>query len=134
MQITIIAGGSRGDIQPYVALGKGLKDAGHTVRVLAPQDYQDTITAYSLEPFDLGDGVKSMAQSQMQDLVEQGNTLKILAATGRGAQQLAIQSAENGLVDCQGSDLILAGFAGLSNGLAIAEKLSVPFPGLCPEQ
>ena len=127
MQIAIIAGGSRGDVQPYVALGKGLKEAGHTVRVLAPQDYQDLITAYGLEFFDMGGGVKTMAQSQIQDIVEQGNILKILAVTGKGAQQLALQSAINGLVACQGSDLILAGFAGLSNGLALAEKLSVPF-------
>lgn len=38
MQITIIAGGSRGDVQPYVALGQGLKGAGHLVHLLAPQD------------------------------------------------------------------------------------------------
>ncbi|HMP41426.1 MAG TPA: glycosyltransferase [Roseiflexaceae bacterium] len=127
MQITIIAGGSRGDIQPYVALGTGLKEAGHTVRVLAPQDYQDLITTYGLEFFDMGGGVQTMAQSQIQDIVEQGNILKILAVTGKGAQQLALQSAVNGLVACEGSDLILAGFAGLSNGLALAEKLGIPF-------
>ena len=127
MQIAIIAGGSRGDVQPYVALGKGLKEAGHTVRVLAPQDYQDLITAYGLEFFDMGGGVKTMAQSQIEDIVEQGNILKILAVTGKGAQQLALQSAINGLVACQGSDLILAGFAGLSNGFAIAEKMDIPF-------
>jgi sterol 3beta-glucosyltransferase len=126
MQITIIAGGSRGDVQPYVALGKGLKEAGHKVRVLAPLDYQDLITAYGLEFFDMGGGVKTMAQSQIQDIAEQGNILKILAVTGKGAQQLAIQSALNGLVACQGSDLILAGFTGLSNGVALAEKLRVP--------
>lgn len=127
MQITIIAGGSRGDVQPYVALGKGLKESGHTVRILAPQDYQDLIVAYGLDFFDMGGGVKMMAQSQIQDIVEQGNILKILAVTGKGAQQMALQSASNGLVACQGSDLILAGFAGLSNGLALAEKLNIPF-------
>jgi UDP:flavonoid glycosyltransferase YjiC (YdhE family) len=127
MQIAIIAGGSRGDVQPYVALGKGLREAGHTVRVLAPQDYQDLIIAYGLEFFDMGGGVKTIAQSQIQDIVEQGNILKILAVTGKGAQQLALQSAKNGLVACQGSDLILAGFAGLSNGFALAEKLGIPF-------
>lgn len=127
MQITIIAGGSRGDVQPYVALGKGLKESGHTVRILAPQDYQDLIVAYGLDFFDMGGGVKMMAQSQIQDVVEQGNILKILAVTGKGAQQMALQSALNGLVACQSSDLILAGFAGLSNGLALAEKLNIPF-------
>lgn len=127
MQITIIAGGSRGDVQPYVALGKGLNESGHTVRVLAPQDYQDLITAYDLEFFDMGGGTQAMAQSQIQDIVEQGNILKILAVTGQGANQLALQSATNGLIACAGSDLILAGFAGLSTGMALAEKLGIPF-------
>jgi UDP:flavonoid glycosyltransferase YjiC (YdhE family) len=127
MQITIIAGGSRGDAQPYVALGKGLKEAGHTVRVLAPRDYQDLITTHGLGFFDMGGGSQAMAQSQVQDIVEQGNMLKILAVTGQGANQLALPSASNGLIACAGSDLILAGFAGFSTGMALAEKLKIPF-------
>jgi len=31
MRIAIIAPGSRGDVQPYIALGKGLEKAGHGV-------------------------------------------------------------------------------------------------------
>lgn len=127
MQITMIAGGSRGDVQPYVALGNGLKQAGHTVRVLANQDYRDLITEHDLEFFDMGGSAKAMAQEQVQEILEQGNIIKILSVTGQGAQQLALQSAANGLVACEGSDLIIAGFAGLSTGLALAEKLGIPF-------
>ncbi|MBL8165489.1 MAG: glycosyltransferase, partial [Anaerolineae bacterium] len=29
MQITILAAGSRGDVQPYIALARGLNAAGH---------------------------------------------------------------------------------------------------------
>jgi sterol 3beta-glucosyltransferase len=32
MRIVIIAPGSRGDVQPYVALGAGLEAAGHVLR------------------------------------------------------------------------------------------------------
>lgn len=127
MQITMIAGGSRGDVQPYVALGMGMKQAGHTVRVLANQDYQDLIIEHGLEFFDMGGGAKAMAQDQIQDILEQGNILKILSVTGQGAQQLALQSAASGLLACDGSDLILAGFAALSTGLSLAEKLGIPF-------
>src|SRR3712207_7390192 len=31
--LTITTAGSRGDVQPYVALGLGLKEAGHEVRL-----------------------------------------------------------------------------------------------------
>ena len=33
MKITLITIGSRGDVQPYVALGVGLKAAGHVVKL-----------------------------------------------------------------------------------------------------
>jgi sterol 3beta-glucosyltransferase len=126
MQVTVIAGGSRGDVQPYVALGKGLKQAGHTVRILATQDFQSLITSYGLDFVKMGDDVETRAQSQMQDIVERGNLLEILASTGRGAQQLANQMAVSGLTACQDSDLIIAGLGGLFAGLALSEKSGIP--------
>ena len=35
MKITIITAGSRGDVQPFVALGQGLKKAGYKVTIRA---------------------------------------------------------------------------------------------------
>jgi UDP:flavonoid glycosyltransferase YjiC (YdhE family) len=127
MKITLIAAGSRGDVQPYVALGKGLKQAGHTVRVLATRDFQELITAYDLEFVDMGQNAQgSAAQARITEIVEQGNLLKILAATGQGAEQLAHQAAVSGLAACRGVDLIVAGLGGLFSGLALAEKLGIP--------
>ena len=37
MKITIFAAGSRGDIQPCIALGRGLQQAGYQVSLAAPQ-------------------------------------------------------------------------------------------------
>jgi len=126
MQVTIIAAGSRGDVQPYVALGKGLKEAGHTVRVLASLDFQDLITAQGLAFFDMGGSIESVAQG-MQGLLERGNFLKILASMGPAAQRLVGQAVVSGLAAGQGSDLILAGLGGLFVGLALSEKLGLPF-------
>ncbi|MBC8123247.1 MAG: glycosyltransferase family 1 protein [Gemmatimonadaceae bacterium] len=126
MKLTIIAPGSRGDVQPYVALGKGLKEAGHTVGILAYQDFQNLITSYGLEFVDIGGSVETVAQS-LQSLLEQGHLLKILSSMGRAAQQLACQAAVSGLVACQGSDLIVGGLGGLFVGLALSEKLGIPF-------
>jgi sterol 3beta-glucosyltransferase len=126
LQITIIAPGSRGDVQPYVALGKGLKEAGHTVQVLTTQDFENLVTAYGLEFVNMGSGTETAAQS-MQGLIEQGDLLKILASTGRGAQQLAYQAAVSGLAAGQDSDLIVGGLGGLFVGLALSEKLGIPF-------
>ncbi len=40
MKITLTAIGSRGDVQPYVALGAGFKRAGHEVILSAPAIFE----------------------------------------------------------------------------------------------
>ncbi|MFN2285963.1 MAG: glycosyltransferase, partial [Anaerolineae bacterium] len=126
LTITIIAPGSRGDVQPYVALGTGLKKAGHTVRVLTSQDFQELVTTYNLDFWDLGGNMQTVAQG-MQNLLEQGNFLKILASMGKTAQQLVNQASRSGLTACQDANLILAGPGGLFVGQALSEKLGIPF-------
>ncbi|MBC8163449.1 MAG: glycosyltransferase family 1 protein [Roseiflexaceae bacterium] len=126
MNIVVIAPGSRGDVQPYVALGKGLQAAGHAVRILATQDFQQLVTDQGLGFVDMGGSAETGAQL-MQDIVEQGNLLKILASTGRGAKQLAHQAAVSGFAACQDADLLVGGLGGLFVGQALSEKLAVPF-------
>src|SRR5215210_9191126 len=43
LRVTITTGGSRGEVQPYVALGRGLEAAGHEVRISAPAAYQQFV-------------------------------------------------------------------------------------------
>lgn len=126
MQVTIIAVGSRGDVEPYVALGNGLKQAGHAVHVLGSQDFRDAITAHGLTYFDIGGSIQSVAQG-MQDLLEGGNFLKILSSMGPAAQGMVSQAVVSGLAACDGSDLVIAGLGGFSVGLALSEKLGIPF-------
>lgn len=39
LRMALISLDTRGGIQPYVALARGLQAAGHTVRLLAPADF-----------------------------------------------------------------------------------------------
>ncbi|MDH4043592.1 MAG: glycosyltransferase [Gemmatimonadota bacterium] len=43
MRITVLTVGSRGDVQPYLALGAGLRAAGHDVRLATHARFRDTI-------------------------------------------------------------------------------------------
>ena len=43
MRIVIVASGSRGDVQPFLALGLGLKEAGHEVKVATAENYKDFV-------------------------------------------------------------------------------------------
>ena len=47
MRIVIIAPGSRGDVQPYIALGKGLQNAGHSIRLVSHSNFE-TLLAYDI--------------------------------------------------------------------------------------
>ena len=48
MRIFINTFGTRGDVQPFVALGKGLKDAGHDVTVCTANTFESFITEQGL--------------------------------------------------------------------------------------
>lgn len=122
MKITIIASGSRGDVQPYVALGKGLKDSGHTIRTLSTDDFHVLVTDSGLDFVTTGGSSQAVAQ-ELQGLVEQGKTLKVFSQMKLASQKQAIQAAEKGLVACQGSDLILGGLSGLFSGQANGHSL-----------
>jgi sterol 3beta-glucosyltransferase len=126
MKVSIVAAGSQGDVQPYVALGNGLKEAGHIVHVLASQDFQELITAHGLRFYNMGGSIESVAQG-MEGLLEGGNFIKILSTMGPVAQRLVSEAAASGLIACEGSNLIIAGLGGLFVGLALSEKLDIPF-------
>ena len=57
--ITILCSGSRGDIQPYVALAVAIQKQGHAVRVAAGVSFADFITSYGVEHYSLATDYKS---------------------------------------------------------------------------
>lgn len=127
MRIAIIALGSRGDVQPYVALGKGLKAAGHNVRLLSHENFAGLAKTHDLEFCPMYGNVQAFVESEeMLELLAKGNFLEITARTAKETKRAAIEWAKTGLVACQGMDLLLVGVGGLYLGLALSEKLDIP--------
>jgi sterol 3beta-glucosyltransferase len=127
MRIAVIAMGTRGDVQPYIALGQGLKAAGHFVRLITHENFEQLVRSYGLEFWTVrGDVQAIMDTPEMRDLLEKGNFLAINSHTSKAAQQAAIDWAEDGLAACQGMELLIVGVGGLFLSLALAEKLKVP--------
>lgn len=126
MRIAIIALGSRGDVQPYIALGKGLKAAGHTVRLLTHENFEWLVDSQGLEFWPLKGNVQEfMDTPKMRELLEKGNFIAISAYAAKAAKGAAIDWAEGGLAACQDVDLLVSGVGGLFVGLALAEKMKV---------
>ncbi|KAL9252350.1 Sterol 3-beta-glucosyltransferase UGT80A2-like protein [Drosera capensis] len=59
MQIVMLIVGTRGDVQPFVAIGKKLQDYGHRVRLATHANFKDFVLTSGLEFFPLGDMVKN---------------------------------------------------------------------------
>ncbi|WP_422369600.1 glycosyltransferase [Pelagibius sp.] len=63
MRILILTLGSRGDVQPYVALGAALRARGHNVIVSTGQGFEAMIEAQGLTAAPLSDNVREMIQT-----------------------------------------------------------------------
>lgn len=127
MRIVIIAPGSRGDVQPYIALGKGLQNAGHYIRLVSHSNFESLVASYGLEFWSFGNDVKdAIENSEMRELTEKGNFLLLMAKMAKAAQREALRFAEGGLLAAQGMDIVLSGIGGVFIGTALAEKLDIP--------
>ncbi len=128
MHIAVVSLGSRGDVQPYVALGQGLRLAGHAVRVLSHENYRALIESQGLEFWPVHGDAQAVAESEaMRAALEKGSFVAITRETAKQAKRAAVQWAADGMAACRGVDLIVAGVGGLFLALALAEKLTIPF-------
>src|SRR5437763_1423411 len=128
MRIVLIALGSRGDVQPFVALALRLLANGHRVRVLAAADYCRLVTGYGVEFAPLVGSVNDLMDRELvYDFLEaNGNPIKLGLRFMRSVDW-AIGPV---IADCwrqaQDAELLIASTLGMFAALHIAEKLSVP--------
>lgn len=126
MRVTIIAPGSRGDIQPYLALGLGLKGAGHEARIVTTIDHTPLVKSYGLEVWPIELDVKAaLSREKTSASIEGGGLVSSFREFADIAKRGAELSAKVGLEASQGVDAVLAGFGGVFMGEAIAAKLGI---------
>ncbi|KAK9998022.1 hypothetical protein SO802_017625 [Lithocarpus litseifolius] len=61
LQIVMLIVGTRGDVQPFVAIGKCLQEHGHRVRLATHANFKDFVLTAGLEFFPLGGDPKVLA-------------------------------------------------------------------------
>jgi len=127
MQITIITIGTRGDVQPYIALGRGLIQAGHIVRFATHTNFEDFVTSYGLEFWPVrGDAQMLAGNQEVRELTQKGNFIKTLRRMQQAGAHAISEWMEDGSRVSQGVDLLIAGTVGLIAGSSIAEKNQLP--------
>jgi UDP:flavonoid glycosyltransferase YjiC (YdhE family) len=76
MHYGIIAIGSRGDVQPFVALALGLMDRGHRVTLMAHENFQEFVEGYRIDFHPLPGSVEDMLYSPKgRQVLRSGNML-----------------------------------------------------------
>ena len=66
LSIVILVVGTRGDVQPFLALGAKLKAEGHRVRLATHADFRGMVTKSGLEYYPLAGDSKSLAKWMVQ--------------------------------------------------------------------
>lgn len=135
MKITIFAAGSRGDIQPCIALGMGLQATGYRVTLAAPADFAGFVQQYGLAFAPLhGDVQQIMASETGRRFMEQGgrNPLASIRAIRKLVAPVVLQMTDDAYSACQGTDAIICLGVLSAFGQSIAEALRVPVINLEP--
>jgi UDP:flavonoid glycosyltransferase YjiC (YdhE family) len=129
MHITILTLGSRGDVMPYIALGRGLKAAGHQVRIITFENFEPIVAAQSLDFHPIrGDMRSILTGARGQSFVEAGRNVFQIA---RSAARLFGGMAEGFARDLsspelQNTEVIVNQLPGGLYGHDLAELLGVP--------
>ncbi len=116
MRVTLVACGSRGDVQPMLALALGLQRAGHQALLTVPPDFVDWAGAFDCPVRALGPGFRG--NPDMRD------------AGPRSLARFTKAEVSSEIRDlpeiARGSDLVVA--TGLAFGAgSVAEHLGVPY-------
>ncbi len=124
--ITILCSGSRGDVQPYIALAQQLQKLGLTVRIAAGRDFESFVRGYDIDFYSIDvDHESAGVDPQMiKDAQKADNVLKMFGSF-RKLRQYGIHMVEKYHDACLGSAAIVF-HPGLTIGHYMAKKLGIP--------
>lgn len=79
MNIGIFTYGTRGDLQPYIALALGLMDKGHKVTLSATEDFKDFVEGFGVTFQPLWGNAETMMNStEGQGMLQTENSIKLM--------------------------------------------------------
>ncbi|HLJ97164.1 MAG TPA: glycosyltransferase [Gemmataceae bacterium] len=128
MRIVIPSTGSRGDVQPYLALALGLQAAGHKVRLATHSDFADWVTSCGIGFFPIEDGARALHETEagQRMIGANGDPFAFMRWYARLREPLMAGLMSRCLAACRDADLILVTTTAFFPGHSVAEKLGVP--------
>lgn len=129
MRVTIIAIGSRGDVQPRLALAAGLRRAGHDAVLATHPGFEALVRQHGVAFAPVAEGLISRGSETRagRRWVQVGSrVLPAWVAMLRDAKSVARRRLADCLAACEGSDAIATSILGTALGWHVAEKLGIP--------
>ena len=137
MKIAITTVGTRGDLQPYIALGLGLKKSGYEVLIVSAKNEESFVRNYGLDFYALDvDIQKIMESGDVQKMAKSSNPLQFIISHLKGSKslkELMVKTQAEIWDICQNADLIIF-HPGMPLGFFLAKEknkkaiLATPFP------
>ncbi|KAJ7124733.1 glycosyltransferase family 1 protein [Mycena crocata] len=123
LHFTFLTIGSRGDVQPYIALAKGLMADGHKVRIATHGEFKEWIETYGIEFGFVGGDPAEL----MRICIENGTfTVSFLKEGLQKFRGWLDDLLMNSWDACQGTDVLIESPSAMG-GYHIAEALGIPY-------
>lgn len=126
-KITIVTSGSRGDVQPYIALALFLQAQGHIVTVATERRMQGLVEEFLLpyQPIE-GDPTGVLFEPKAQQVLQNGSMMKLIKLTEEWDKKFKKEDIYNSyLTACEGSNMIIASPLVMTGTYCVAEYLGV---------
>lgn len=78
MRVSILTSGTRGDVQPYIALGKALQGKGHDVLIVCPENFCSWVEEHGLKSCSIGIDMQAFLQNPDGKKVLSGNLFSMI--------------------------------------------------------
>ncbi|TAK11162.1 MAG: glycosyltransferase [Anaerolineae bacterium] len=130
MRITMVAVGTRGDVQPLIALSLGLQRAGFEVNFATHHSFESFVTGFGL-PFNplAGNPQELIHTEEVQGWLKSGsNPIEFAHHFLQIAEKLVHEVTHDTLAACQGTDAIIFTALGAA-AFDIGESMKIPVIG-----
>ncbi|PKN98812.1 MAG: glycosyltransferase [Chloroflexi bacterium HGW-Chloroflexi-4] len=124
--ITILCGGTRGDVQPYLALAIELKKLGKEVRIAVTRNHEKFVRSYGIDFFSIDMDFESLNvdKNMIREAQKADNPLKMFFSFNK-MKKYGVYMVEHYYAACEGSEAIVY-HPGMAIGYYAAEKLGIP--------
>jgi sterol 3beta-glucosyltransferase len=127
MRVVMTTVGTRGDVQPFVALGKGLASRGHRVVLATHVDHEGFVRGHGLDFRPIGGSFQALVESDLgRAWIESGDDLRRYLKTSRAVFEpvLPVWYAD-GARACEDADVVVT-HPFVCGAFNMAEKRGVP--------